>query len=1113
MKRVGRWTWMLLTLLLLLCTTAFAKTIECGSIELEQPVEVALESYDTFQYTLTAPIDGTRVKVEWLSDNKHLVRLYMNGEQVSTTGGFYTLNKENTVKVYPASSDLIPLTVRFALHEHKNDEQEPNDVIPTELHDGDSVKFVLDNDDTDRFTITTEKPGQDIALTFSGFNYADRTAFSLIWNRDWEIKKNGTVFLHAGKPGTYQFSLYKSGSGEISRSMEIHLLDGDEHELNDTKETATPLPIGTDAAFSIGGIGDADWFSFEAVPEEGQSKFHTLRLLNVEPGKTEGITYEVYAPDGTVVASKVIYPRHSRILSCSQQGQYTIKLSAKGSNIQRVPLRIRVEEGGDDPYESNDTWLDAAYIEPGQLISHVLSSGDTDWFCLTVPEDHMTLHVSSDCAGIQAMVYTGQALVEYGDKAKSVWHEDSFGRKSASNLYWKFEEKGLYYIELTGGSSERICSTTISLIPPEEIEDNDVWYHATPLYEDFTQAFDISALNDMDWFRFTVPEGDQKVLLLNVSKTDTGKKGDPVYFKLYREAYFDNQDDGSLYEFDIESSTSKTTENYAWDLELGTYYLLAKYNKSFDFFTRVQKLNICYKLVSHLNNNTIATASPLKEREWQDVWRQDGYFSIGEHKADEVVQIQRDEGGNEPKSNIYVYDTDGKSIASSGYASFSFRIPADGVYYFSVPASIKSSENAPMRTTRVRYYTHNDKIGAAESIAMRPNESVFLDLWFSPEISSRLEVESEDEALTYDLKTGYLTAPNTPEGSTDLVFSNGYPEGDEKRVEAVTHVIWSENPLSDISISNAPQSLSVGNSVQLEAAVTPDDYIGRVSWESSDTSVLRVLSNGKVVAVGQGEAVITASVGECTSSVTITVTGEQPGESGLTGVSLDRYTLTLYAGEEAEQLTATLKPEGTEATIRWTSSNQTAATVSQDGKVTPLSAGVTVVTAAAGDYRASSIVTVQPERVRVTGIRFDEPTHTLMMGSTVTLQPIIAPDDATVKNLTWVSSDEQTATVSRTGIVTALSVGETTITATTVDGGYSAEIKIIVTAAAQLGDVNGDGYIDAADALLCLRASVGLITLTPEQEAAADVNHDGLIDAGDAILILRYDARLIPSLN
>lgn len=1111
MKRVGRWTWMLLTLLLLLCTTAFAKTIECGSIELEQPVEVTFDAYNTLQYTLTAPIDGTRVKVEWLSENKNDAWLTINYSSASSTDGIFTLKKEkNTIQVGPASSNLFPLTVRFALHEYRNDEQEPNDVIPTELHDGDSVKFVLDGGDTDRFTITTEKPGQDIALTFSGFNYADRTAFSLFWNRGWKIEKNGTVFLHAGEPGAYQFSLYKSGSGEISRSMEIHLLDGDENELNDTKETATPLPIGTDAAFSIGGINDEDWFSFEAVPEDGQAKLYTLRLLDFDFENPEIVCYEIYAPDGNVVVPETeISSRHARVLSCSQQGQYAVRLYPKEKydyysekynvSIQRAALRIRVEEGGDDPYESNDTWLDAAYIEPGQLISHVLSSGDTDWFCFTASEDYMTVHIVSNSGG-SAGIYTGQELAEYGEAAKDVFSSGSDG-----NWYWKLEEKGLYYIRLRGGSRDILRSTKITLIPPEEIENNDTWYRATPLYEDFTQAFDITAANDKDWFRFTVPEGDQKVLLLNVSKTDNGG---PVSFELYREAYFDNQDDGSLYEFVIRSSTSKTTENYAWDLEPGTYYLLAKYYISSIRFTRVQKLNICYKLVSHLNNNTIATASPLKEREWQDVW-QKGYFSIGEHKAGEVVQIQRDEGDG----SIDVYDADGKRITFSFDANFSFRIPADGVYYLYVTASIKNSDNEPMRTTRVRYYTHNDEIRAAESVTTRPNESVFLDVWFSPEVFNRLKVESEDEALKYDLKTGYLTAPNTPEGSADLVFSNGYPEGDEKRVEAVTHVIWSENPLSDISISNAPQSLSVGSSMQLEAAVTPNDYIGRVSWKSSDTSVLRVLSNGKVVAVGQGEAVITASIGEATSSVTITVTGEQPGESGLTGVSLDRYTLTLYAGEEAEQLTATLKPEGTEATIRWTSSNQTAATVSQDGKVTPLSAGVTVVTAAAGDYRASCIVTVQPKRVRVTGIRFDEQTHTLMMGSTVTLQPIIAPDDATVKNLTWVSSDEQTATVSRTGIVTALSVGETTITATTVDGGYSAEIKIIVTAAAQLGDVNGDGYIDAADALLCLRASVGLITLTPEQEAAADVNHDGLIDAGDAILILRYDARLIPSLN
>lgn len=1108
---------MLLTLLLLLCGTVLAANAKTY-IELDKPVEETLTStWNSRDRYLNVPVDGMRIMVDWQSEDT--CDIFMKG-----CGSSYVQDKlvfsakeagEYYVDIHDYSlKDGAKKDIRFTLHEYKNDAQEPNDVTPTELHDGDAISFTLDGGDRDKFAITTTKSGQDIALTIGGFSYASRDTFDIEWqdSAGRVVEKNGVYYLHAGQPGRYIFTLKERSnrSPSITRTMSVQLLDGDGHELNDKAQTATPLPIGTDETFTLGGIGDEDWFCFEAAPEDGQTKLYTLRLLDFDLENPENVCYEIYAPDGTVVISETaVSSRHARVLSCSQQGQYAVRLYPKYvynsskyyASIQRAALRIRVEEGGDDPYESNDTWLDAAYIEPGQLVSHVLSSGDTDWFCFTVPEDHMTLHVSSDCAGVFASVYTGQDLAEYGESAKTIWSETS---KRANNLYWKLDEKGLYYIRLSNGSSEKICSTTISLIPPEAIEDNDAWYRATPLYEEFTQAFDISAPNDIDWFCFTVPEGSLITLLLNITKVESGSGSSGV--SLYRKAYFDGQDDKCIQWWGTyEGSTMKANA-----LEPGIYYLKVAAHS----FENRQKFSICYKLVPQLNNDTIAAATSLTERVWQAVW-QTGYFSIGEHKAGEVVQIQRDEGGNEPKNNIYVYDADGKRIESSGYASFSFRIPADGVYFLKIPEFDihLNAENEPMRTMRIRYYTHNDKIGAAESIAMRPNESVFLDLWFSPEISSRLEVESEDEALTYDSKTGYLTAPNTPEGSADLVFSNGYPEGDERRIEAVTHVIWSENPLSDISISNAPQSLPVGSSVQLEAAVTPDDYVGHITWESSDTTVLRVLSNGKVVAVGQGEAVITASIGEATASVTITVTGEQPGESGLTGVSLDRYTLTLYAGEEAEQLTATLKPEGTEATIRWTSSNQTAATVSQDGKITPLSAGVTVVTAAAGDYRASCIVTVQPKRVRVTGIRFEETTHTLMMGSTVTLQPIIAPDDATVKNLTWVSSDEQTATVSRTGIVTALSVGETTITATTVDGGYSAEIKIIVTAAAQLGDVNGDGYIDAADALLCLRASVGLITLTPEQEAAADVNHDGLIDAGDAILILRYDARLIPSLN
>lgn len=64
-----------------------------------------------------------------------------------------------------------------------------------------------------------------------------------------------------------------------------------------------------------------------------------------------------------------------------------------------------------------------------------------------------------------------------------------------------------------------------------------------------------------------------------------------------------------------------------------------------------------------------------------------------------------------------------------------------------------------------------------------------------------------------------------------------------------------------------------------------------------------------------------------------------------------------------------------------------------------------------------------------------------------------------------------------------------------------------------LGDVNGDGEIDAADAGLISRYDAGFVTLTSEQLKAGDVNKDGVVDAADAGLISRYDAGLIQKLG
>lgn len=63
-----------------------------------------------------------------------------------------------------------------------------------------------------------------------------------------------------------------------------------------------------------------------------------------------------------------------------------------------------------------------------------------------------------------------------------------------------------------------------------------------------------------------------------------------------------------------------------------------------------------------------------------------------------------------------------------------------------------------------------------------------------------------------------------------------------------------------------------------------------------------------------------------------------------------------------------------------------------------------------------------------------------------------------------------------------------------------------------LGDVDGNGVVNSADAVMVLRSDAGLITLTAEQAAAADVSGDGIVNASDAVQILRFDAGLIETI-
>ena len=87
-----------------------------------------------------------------------------------------------------------------------------------------------------------------------------------------------------------------------------------------------------------------------------------------------------------------------------------------------------------------------------------------------------------------------------------------------------------------------------------------------------------------------------------------------------------------------------------------------------------------------------------------------------------------------------------------------------------------------------------------------------------------------------------------------------------------------------------------------------------------------------------------------------------------------------------------------------------------------------------------------PEIVPVSQITLNKAETSISVGNSETLTATVAPENATIKALTWASSDEDVATVAPDGTVTAIKAGAATITATAADGsGKSATCTVTVT--------------------------------------------------------------------
>ena len=111
----------------------------------------------------------------------------------------------------------------------------------------------------------------------------------------------------------------------------------------------------------------------------------------------------------------------------------------------------------------------------------------------------------------------------------------------------------------------------------------------------------------------------------------------------------------------------------------------------------------------------------------------------------------------------------------------------------------------------------------------------------------------------------------------------------------------------------------------------------------------------------------------------------------------------------------------------------------------------------------------------------------------------VYPDNATEGQIFYSSSNPQIAKIDQNGIITAVGVGEATITAETMDG-KTATCAVTVSPQSYVitGDVNDDGKVDISDYIGVANYILGNIPYG-FNETAADVNNDGKIDISDYI--------------
>ena len=302
-----------------------------------------------------------------------------------------------------------------------------------------------------------------------------------------------------------------------------------------------------------------------------------------------------------------------------------------------------------------------------------------------------------------------------------------------------------------------------------------------------------------------------------------------------------------------------------------------------------------------------------------------------------------------------------------------------------------------------------------------------------------------------ELTDVYCYAENVP--SADNSFYDSYieyatlyvPKGCKAKYESA--YVWKDfkeileiEPESifvqSITLNQTDFQLSLGDTYQLSATVLPDDATDKsITWSSSDESIASISEDGTVIAKGIGTATITATTNDgsnITASCFVTVNPILVSE-----IILSDSELSLKLGDIYQLSVAVLPDDATDKSITWSSSDESVASISDDGTVIAKGSGSATITATTNDgtnLSATCEVTVTDPVVLASSIEIIPSTLSLYTGESKTVTVKILPENVTDDSFTWGCTNWDVVTIDDNGVVSAISAGEASICAIMQDG-------------------------------------------------------------------------------